>query len=152
MPGDVLAAVLASGSKVPVDIDKRIRAVALFRDLPEAAALAAANKRIANILKKVKGKLPDTIDTTLLSEPAETRLHETLTCLDDKLDTLLANNDYEQALLQLASLREAIDDFFDNVMVMADDANARNNRIALLHRLHDRFMQIADISLLQYTA
>jgi len=149
---DVLAAVLASSSSAPIDIDKRIKAVSVFRAMPQAEALAAANKRISNILKKVKGTLPDKINSELFAETAETALHTQLTNISNDVDKELDRNNYEQALSQLATLREPVDEFFDGVMVMADDEAIKNNRIALLHALHSRFSQIADISLLQHNA
>jgi glycyl-tRNA synthetase beta chain len=146
---DVLEAVLALQPTRPLDIDARIHAVDAFRALPEAESLAAANKRIGNILKKVKGALPDTIDTALLQDPAEQALYETLTRLHDSVGKLIEQGDYKAALQQLAGLREPVDAFFDAVMVMADDPALRNNRIALLNRLHGLFLEVADISKLQ---
>ena len=146
---DVLEAVTALKPTRPVDINKRIHAVSSFRNLPEAEALAAANKRSGNILKKVKGKLPNKIKTSLLTEEAEQKLYQALTDLSESVDPLLASSDYEPALQQLASLREPVDTFFDDVMVMVDDTRLRDNRIALLNQLHSLFLQVADISRLQ---
>ncbi len=148
-PADVLAAVLATDNTVPTDIDKRIKAVSIFRAMPQAESLAAANKRIGNILKKIDGKLPSSIDSKLFSESAETALHQQLDAVSQDMTPLIANGDYEQALAKLATLRDNVDAFFDNVMVMADDNAVKNNRIALLNSLHTQFSQIADISLLQ---
>ena len=147
--GDVLAAVLATDSTVPVDINKRIKAVAVFRDMPQAESLAAANKRIGNILKKIDGKLPSKINTKLFAEAEETELHGQLNAIGSDLSPMLAEGDYENALSKLATLRDSVDAFFDNVMVMADDDAVKNNRIALLNNLHSQFSQIADISQLQ---
>jgi glycyl-tRNA synthetase beta chain len=146
---DVLDAVTALKPARPVDINKRIHAVNSFRNLPEAVSLAAANKRSGNILKQVKGKLPNKIKSSLLTEEAEQKLYQTLTELTKSVDPLLANSDYEPALQQLAGLREPVDTFFDDVMVMVDDTKLRDNRIALLNQLHGLFLQVADISRLQ---
>ncbi len=146
---DVLDAVTALKPARPVDINKRIHAVNSFRKLPEAESLAAANKRSGNILKKVKGKLPKKIKTSLLTEEAEQNLYQALTELTASVDPLLASSDYEPALQQLAGLREPVDTFFDDVMVMVDDTKLRDNRIALLNQLHGMFLQVADISRLQ---
>ena len=146
---DVLDAVTALKPARPVDINKRIHAVNAFRNLPEAESLAAANKRSGNILKKVKGKLPHKIKSSLLAEEAEQKLYQALTELTATVDPLLASSDYEPALQQLAGLREPVDTFFDDVMVMVDDAKLRDNRIALLNQLHGLFLQVADISRLQ---
>jgi glycyl-tRNA synthetase beta chain len=146
---DVLDAVTALKPARPVDINKRIHAVNSFRKLPEAESLAAANKRSGNILKKVKGKLPKKIKPGLLAEEAEQQLYQALTELTETVDPLLASSDYEPALQQLAGLREPVDTFFDDVMVMVDDTKLRDNRIALLNQLHGMFLQVADISRLQ---
>ncbi len=146
---DVLDAVTALKPSRPVDIDRRIHAVSAFRDLPEAESLAAANKRIGNILKKVEGTLPDTIDETRFASDAEKTLYTTLTDLIGRVEPLLAKGDYARTLQQLAGLREPVDTFFDEVMVMAEEPELRRNRIALLNRLHGMFMQVADISRLQ---
>jgi glycyl-tRNA synthetase beta chain len=146
---DVLDAVTALKPARPVDINKRIHAVNSFRKLPEAESLAAANKRSGNILKKVKGKLPNKIKPSLLAEEAEQKLYQALTELTEKVNPLLDNSDYEPALQQLAGLRKPVDTFFDDVMVMVDDTKLRDNRIALLNQLHGLFLQVADISRLQ---
>jgi len=146
---DVLDAVTALKPTRPVDINKRIHAVNSFRKLPEAESLAAANKRSGNILKKVKGKLPNKIKTSLLTEEAEQKLYQALTELTERVDPLLDSSDYEPALQQLAGLRKPVDTFFDDVMVMVDDPKLRDNRIALLNQLHGLFLQVADISRLQ---
>lgn len=146
---DVLDAVLSTKPTRPLDINNRLLAVAAFRQLAEAESLAAANKRIDNILKKVKGDLPTTINTQLLQENAEKNLHATLTTLDTKVQNLIDAAKYREALTELSTLRESIDQFFNDVMVMADDEVLRNNRIALLNKLRGLFMQIADISKLQ---
>jgi glycyl-tRNA synthetase beta chain len=146
---DVLDAVISTKPSRPLDIDNRLLAVDAFRSLAEATSLAAANKRIGNILKKVKGDLPSKIDKKLLQEQAEKDLYETLTKLDDKVQTLIDAAKYQDALAELSTLRAPVDQFFDDVMVMADDEKLKNNRIALLNKLHSLFLQIADISKLQ---
>lgn len=146
---DVLDAVLSTKPTKPLDINNRLLAVDAFRQGAEAESLAAANKRIGNILKKVKGDLPTAIDNALLVENAEKELHQTLTKLDDNVQSLIDGAQYQDALAELSSLRESVDQFFNDVMVMADDEALKNNRIALLHKLHSLFLQIADISKLQ---
>jgi len=146
---DVIEAVTALAPSRPVDMDRRIRAVATFRRLPEAQSLAAANKRIGNILRKVEGRLPDQVEPHRLEAPAEQKLYEALTALETEVTGQLQAGEYEPALQRLATLREAIDTFFDEVMVLDEDTKLRNNRIALLNRLHGLFLRVADISRLQ---
>jgi glycyl-tRNA synthetase beta chain len=146
---DVILAVLARYPTRPTDFDNRILAVAHFRELEQATALAAANKRVSNILSKVTGELPQTVNNNLLLEPAEKALSTTLAALRPQLEPLFAAGDYQQALTLLAQLRDSVDLFFEQVMVMADDAQLRDNRLALLNQLRDQFLRIADISLLQ---
>ena len=146
---DVLDAVLSTKPTKPLDIDNRLLAVDAFRQRAEAISLAAANKRIGNILKKMKGNLPDKINEKLLEETAEKDLYKTLTKLDDNVQSLIDDAKYQEALTELSTLRKDVDQFFDDVMVMADDEKLKNNRIALLNKLHNLFLQIADISKLQ---
>ena len=146
---DVLDAVTANRPTRPLDIEQRLKAVDHFRQLDAADSLAAANKRIGNILKKVEGKLPHKIETRLLQDPAEQQLHKRLTGLQQQVNEQVKQANYQQALSQLAELREPVDRFFDDVMVMADDKKLRDNRVALLNNLHQLFLQIADISRLQ---
>lgn len=132
------------------ELDQRLRAVAAFRKLPEAESLTAANTRISNILKKAAdGSWPEQIDTTLLSEDSEKTLANVIAIMRQKLEPLIDNGDYTTALTELAALREPVDAFFDNVMVMADDIAVRNNRLALLDSLRTLFLRIADLSRLQ---
>ena len=145
---EVFLAVHARKPTKPVDFDKRIRAVAAFNALPQAEALAAANKRVSNILAKNKTGNDAGLNETLLSEPAEQALAKQLSALQSKVAPMFAAGDYAQALNALAELQSAVDAFFDNVMVMADDEAVRNNRIALLEQLRNLFLQAADISLL----
>ncbi len=146
---DVLDAVISTKPTKPLDINNRLLAVDSFRNRTEAESLAAANKRIGNILKKVNGDLPDIIDEKLLQEKAEKDLYQTLIKLENKVQKLIDTAKYQDALTKLSTLRESVDQFFDDVMVMADDENLKNNRIALLNKLHGLFLQIADVSKLQ---
>ena len=140
-------AVAALGDAVAslADFDRRLKAIAEFAKLPEAPALAAANKRIRNILRKNEGVLPDTIDAALLTEPAEKALDAALAAAITDTTHLLAERDYLGVLRRLAQLREPVDAFFDGVMVMADDAAVRGNRLALLRHLADRFAAVAAV-------
>ncbi|EKO3694971.1 glycine--tRNA ligase subunit beta [Vibrio metschnikovii] len=146
---DVIQAVLARRPTKPADFDQRVKAVSHFRELEAAEALAAANKRVGNILAKFAGQLPAEVDLALLQEPAEKALAQDVAVMSEALEPVFASGDYQQALSQLASLREPVDAFFDNVMVMADDEALKQNRLTLLNDLRNLFMQIADISLLQ---
>lgn len=130
------------------DFDRRLDAIGQFAALPEAAALAAANKRIGNILRKVEDELPGNIDPARLIEAAEKRLAEVLQAVEHEAEAALRQRDYVTALKQLAQLREPIDAFFEAVMVMAEDPAVRNNRLALLQRIAGRFLSVADVSLL----
>lgn len=127
------------------DFAERLSALQRFAELPEAAALAAANKRARNILKKVEGALPETIDASKLVEPAERELHAALVAALADTDASLAAHDYVAVLSRLALLRAPVDAFFDGVMVMAEDAAVRDNRLALLKALADRFAAVAAI-------
>jgi glycyl-tRNA synthetase beta chain len=146
---DVIQAVLARRPTRPADFDARVRAVSAFRQLEAAAALAAANKRVGNILTKFDGDIPAEVNPALLQDEAEKVLATQLAELSVRLAPLFAAGDYGNALNELASLREGVDSFFDQVMVMADDEAVRLNRLALLNQLRNLFLQIADISLLQ---
>jgi glycyl-tRNA synthetase beta chain len=130
------------------DFDKRLKAIGEFAKLPEAPALAAANKRIRNILRKTDDAIPDSIDPALLREAAEHDLHGAVGYAIAQTDPLLANRDYVGMLSRLSELRPQVDAFFDSVMVMTDDAAVRGNRLALLKRLADRFAAVAEVALL----
>jgi glycyl-tRNA synthetase beta chain len=145
---DVFDAVLAQRPEEPFDFSERVTAVTAFRRLPEAESLSAANKRIANILKKVD-RVDTRIDESLLQDAAEKDLYQTLNQLTDTVTPLFDKRDYQQALSQLAKLREPVDRFFDDVMVMADDNKLKNNRLALLQSLRSLFLRVADLSRLQ---
>tara|TARA_Y100000034_G_scaffold23282_1_gene26861 strand:+ start:525 stop:2594 length:2070 start_codon:yes stop_codon:yes gene_type:complete len=146
---DVIQAVLARRPSSPADFDRRVKAVSHFRTLAEAESLAAANKRVNNILAKNNVNSDAAVDSALLAEDAEKVLAEQVAELTEALAPVYAAGDYQGALTQLASLREAVDNFFDNVMVMADDEAVKNNRLALLSQLSRLFLNTADISVLQ---
>ncbi|MDZ4201019.1 MAG: glycine--tRNA ligase subunit beta [Gallionella sp.] len=128
------------------DVANRLSAVRAFAALPEAAALAAANKRVGNILKKVEGAVSDKVDAALLQEAAEQALHQALGVIAPKADAAFASGDYTGSLQALAGLRVPVDAFFDSVMVNAEDEKLRANRLALLAQLHAAMNRIADIS------
>ncbi len=146
---DTIQAVLARRPTRPADFDARMKAVTHFRTLEEAAALAAANKRVSNILSKSDDALNDTVLASLMNAPEEIRLAAYVTDLKTQLAPLYAEGKYQEALTELASLREAVDAFFDSVMVMDKDDNIRCNRLTLLNELRNLFLGVADISLLQ---
>lgn len=146
---DTFEAVLAQRPSRPLDFDARLRAVTAFRALAEAESLAAANKRISNILKKTEESIPESVDTSLLQESEEKALHEQVEAMATTVAPQFEARDYEAALKQLAGLRDVVDTFFDAVMVMADDDAIRANRLALLTRLRGLFLEVADLSQLQ---
>ncbi|BEN42542.1 glycine--tRNA ligase subunit beta [Serratia nevei] len=146
---DTIQAVLARRPTKPADFDARVKAVSHFRTLEAAAALAAANKRVSNILAKSTETLNDSVRASVLKDAAEIQLATHLVVLRDKLQPYFAAGNYQEALVELAALREPVDAFFDNVMVMADDAEVRVNRLTLLSKLRELFLQVADISVLQ---
>ena len=145
---ELIQSVLDRRPTKPVDFEKRIQAVAKFQELPEAEPIAAANKRISNILAKVNGEINIDVDNSLFEEDAEKALAEKLSSLESKLSPLFSSGDYESALFELASLRAPVDQFFDNVMVMAENEAVKQNRLALLNRLRNLFLQVADVSVL----
>jgi len=149
---DVFDAVLSRRPPSPYDFHRRIHAVMAFTALPESRSLAAANKRIRNILRQSKDTPPATVDSGLLREPAEQALAGQLETTAAAVQPLLQRNDYTRALKELAGLRDKVDGFFDNVMVMSEDRSLRMNRLALLQRLGELFLSIADISRLQSEA
>ncbi|SPL70271.1 glycine--tRNA ligase subunit beta [Acinetobacter stercoris] len=146
---DVIQAVQALSPKSPLDFDKRVNAVNHFRNLPEAGALAAANKRVANILAKEAAPTGEVVEANLV-EDTEKALYAQIQAIKPVIEPLLATKDYTAALSQLAALRAPIDAFFDNVMVMADDAELKANRLRLLAQIRELFTSIADISVLQH--
>jgi len=147
---EVFQAVRALGVTNALDINNRVQAVNSFSSMSEAQALAAANKRVSNILAKNGGDaISADINAQLLTEDAEKVLAQQVTAKQTQVQPLLADAKYKEALASLADLRAAVDAFFDNVMVMADDEAVKNNRLALLKQLQGLFIAIADISLLQ---
>jgi glycyl-tRNA synthetase beta chain len=149
---DVFDAVSALSPSRPLDFDRRIRAVSAFRDMEAAESLAAANKRVGNILKKSNAGSTAEVDEALLTEDAEKALFTTLNELSQSVQPLFDQGDYEAALSQLSTLREPVDAFFDSVMVMADDEAVKNNRIALLSHMSQLFMRAADLSRLHQSS
>jgi glycyl-tRNA synthetase beta chain len=130
----------------PIDFAKRIEAIKAFSQMDGAASLSAANKRISNLLKKVEGTVPHTIDEHLFSEPAETALWHALDALRETVSNQIAGRDYQAAMASLSTIRGEVDAFFDDVMVMSDDLAVRSNRLALLNQIYQLFLQVADIS------
>ena len=145
---DVIQAVLARRPTRPADFDARVRAVSHFRTLDSAEALAAANKRVSNILAKADAAIGE-INLTACVEPAEKALAEAVLALRTEVQPLIAQGDYTAVLDKLANLRTPVDNFFDNVMVNAEDPALRQNRLAILNTLQGLFLQVADISVLQ---
>ena len=145
---DVIQAVLARRPTRPADFDARVRAVSHFRTLDSAEALAAANKRVSNILAKADAAIGE-INLTACVEPAEKALAEAVLALRTEVQPLIAQGDYTAVLDKLANLRVPVDSFFDNVMVNAEDPALRQNRLAILNTLQGLFLQVADISVLQ---
>ena len=146
---DLIDAVLATRPTRLLDFDRRIQACRVFRQLPEAESLAAANKRIGNILKKTGQIIPVKVDVGCLVDDAEKQLAEQLSDISTAVIPLMEAGDYTPALKQLAGLREGVDAFFDQVMVMADDDTLRANRLSLLQNLSKLFLRVADLSRLQ---
>jgi len=145
---DVIQSVLARRPTRPADFDARVRAVSHFRTLDSAEALAAANKRVSNILAKADAAIGE-INLTACVEPAEKALAEAVLALRTEVQPLIAQGDYTTVLDKLANLRAPVDSFFDNVMVNAEDPALRQNRLAILNTLQGLFLQVADISVLQ---
>jgi len=145
---DVIQAVLARRPTRPADFDARVRAVSHFRTLDSAEALAAANKRVSNILAKADAAIGE-INLTACVEPAEKALAEAVLALRTEVQPLITKGDYTAVLDKLANLRAPVDSFFDNVMVNAEDPALRQNRLAILNTLQGLFLQVADISVLQ---
>lgn len=142
----VTLSVLAVNPTAPLDFDQRIKAVSVFLEEPAAQALAEANKRVANILARQEGAIPEEVEGSLLEDGAEQTLADAIVTAYDTTAEQLEKHDYEAVLKTLADLHDPVDDFFENVMVMAEDEALRNNRLALLVFLRDLFLQVADIS------
>ncbi len=150
IPSDVFAAVMALRPTRPLDFQHRINAVNEFRQLPEAQALAAANKRVSKLLiKEGKEDISRDIQASLFENEDEKQLSKLILDKREQVAPLYQKADYTLALTTLASLRTPVDRFFDNVMVMVDNPEIRNNRLALLANLRDLFLYVADISELQ---
>jgi glycyl-tRNA synthetase beta chain len=143
---EMFDAVLATKPASPLDFDARLKALRAFLDLPEATSLAAANKRIANILRKAGETRHEAVNVETLKDPAEVRLFDAMRSLEEAVATALAQREYANALGRLAQLRPPVDAFFEEVMVMDEDPRLRKNRLALLAQLHGLFIGIADLS------
>lgn len=147
--GSVFLSVMAKRPESPLDFEQRIQAVEAFRKLPEAESLAAANKRVSKLLVKEKQEdIKRDLDISLFTLPAEQDLANLIKLKQETVEPLFAKAQYREALTDLAQLREPVDRFFDEVMVMVDDQNVRNNRLALLANLRDLFLHVADLSVL----
>ncbi len=145
---EVFLAVMAKAPTKPLDIHRRVQAVNDFTQLPEARNLASANKRVSNILSKQEKPVSGDIDAALLSEAAEQALAQALLRLTEELKPRIAKKAYTEILQELAQLQQPVDNFFDSVMVMADDPALRQNRLVILSKLQQLFLEVADISLL----
>jgi glycyl-tRNA synthetase beta chain len=143
---EMFDAVLASRTQSVLDMDLRLRALEPFLKMPEAESLAAANKRIANILRKAPDEVTGAVDISRLQDGPERQLFEHVLSMERAVNPLFARREYTQALTQLATLRDDVDRFFDSVMVMVEDAEVRANRLGLLLRLRALFLQFADLS------
>ncbi|ACE83324.1 glycine--tRNA ligase subunit beta [Cellvibrio japonicus] len=148
IPAEVFQAVNAKQLSQPLDINQRVLAVNEFSKLPQAQALAAANKRVSNILAKQNADVSAAVNPALLQEEAEKNLAQAVGAKAAVVAPLFASREYTQALAALADLQPVVDAFFDNVMVMADDPALQQNRLALLQQLRGLFLEVADISYL----
>lgn len=146
---DTIQAVLALNPTKPADFDARVKAVTHFRTLPEAASLAEANKRVSNILSKAELAIPDSVNASLLEAGAEGELAKHVAVLMDKLAPYFNQGRYQDALVELSTLKAPVDEFFASVMVMVNDEKIKLNRLSLLKKLQSLFLKVADISLLQ---
>jgi glycyl-tRNA synthetase beta chain len=145
VPGTQFDAVADVRPASLLDFDRRLKAIAEFARLREASSLAAANKRIRNIVRKVETPIPATVDPARLAEPAERALHEALVSALADTDPMLAERDYVATLKRLAQLQSSVDSFFEHTMVMAEDPALRDNRLALLTQVADRFAAVAAV-------
>ena len=148
IPAEVFQAVNAKQISVPLDIDLRVKAVFEFSKLPQAQALAAANKRVSNILSKQAGEIDAALNSDLLAEAAEKDLAEAIIAKASVVAPMYVGHQYTEALASLADLQQPVDNFFDNVMVMCDNPALQQNRLALLRQLRGLFLEVADISYL----
>ncbi|WP_211830742.1 glycine--tRNA ligase subunit beta [Kistimonas asteriae] len=150
IPVEVFLSVKALKPSQPYDFDRRVKAIHNFSRMPEALALAAANKRVSNIMAKAGDLvIPDNVDEALLTEEAEKALASALSAKREEVQPLLSERKYSTAMERMASLKDTVDNFFDSVLVNAEDQQVRLNRYALLRQLRDQFLHVADISLLQ---
>ena len=145
----IINSVMACEPQSPLDFDHRVKAVNAFSQVAEAKDLAAANKRISNILKKQESAVSQNVDQSKLSEAGEKDLFNAIESIQTECVALFDAGDYQQGLAKLASLRTPVDDFFEQVMVMSDNESKKNNRLALLKRMQSLFLRVADIALLQ---
>jgi len=143
---EMFDAVLAARPASPLDFDARLKALSTFLELPEAGSLTAANKRIANILRKANAPPAPTVDVERLKESAEVRLFDAMHALRDTVASATAQRQYAGALGHLAQLRPAVDAFFDQVLVMDENPQLRANRLTLLAQLQGLFSGVADLS------
>ena len=149
VPTATINAVMACKPDSPLDFERRVKAVQAFSELSESQELAAANKRISNILKKQKSAISTTVDESLLSETAEQQLSKSIEAIEADCNQLFDQGNYDDGLKKLATLRTPVDNFFEHVMVMSDEPKLQANRLSLLNKLHSLFLRVADISLLQ---
>lgn len=148
IPAEVFQSVTAKQLSQPLDINQRVLAVNEFSKLPQAQALAAANKRVSNILAKQNATLSTEVNAALLQEDAEKTLAAAVSAKAAVVAPLFAAREYTKALAALADLQQPVDAFFDSVMVMSDDPALQQNRLALLQQLRGLFLEVADISYL----
>jgi glycyl-tRNA synthetase beta chain len=148
IPAEVFQSVTAKQLSQPLDINQRVLAVNEFSKLPQAQALAAANKRVSNILAKQNAALSTEVNAALLQEDAEKTLAAAVSAKAAVVAPLFATREYTKALAALADLQQPVDAFFDSVMVMSDDPVLQQNRLALLQQLRGLFLEVADISYL----
>lgn len=148
IPAEVFQAVNAKQISVPLDINQRVQAVFAFSKLPQAQSLAAANKRVSNILSKQTGEITAMLNPDLLVEEAEIKLANAVVAKAAMVAPLFTARDYNKALTSLADLQQPVDAFFDSVMVMCEDPALQQNRLALLQQLRGLFLEVADISCL----
>ncbi|MGH8762842.1 MAG: DALR anticodon-binding domain-containing protein, partial [Nitrosospira sp.] len=141
-----IEAVIAKCPQFLNEIPQRLAAIRAFSALPEAESLAAANKRVSNILKKIESEISGPVNVELLQEPAEQALHAVLNTVMPKADTAFKLREFSSALQELAALKVPVDTFFDQVMVNTEDAVLRANRLALLAQLQQVMNRVADIS------
>jgi len=139
--------VLSTNPEDILDFDNRVKAVKQFKSLPEAENLASAYKRINNILSKADN-FDKNINESLLKEDAEIKLFNVLKTVEVKVSKLYSESNYTEALSALSELKDPVDNFFENVMVNAEDSKIKNNRLALLNNLHEIIAKTADISVL----